>query len=182
MRITVRVQRSGAAVQPELLVKFVKQECREVTEPSPVLVALALAAVSQDNSFFDRLARIISPSDSAEEILAMHRDLFIPALYGFQAHVPEISSETEGYKAPDEALYQTVRSYALEAGREMLASGDYEYVSVFELLTRSGLQIYPFRLYQFMDACERFNDDPESLVREGLEIIDLVTTSPTNQN
>ena len=68
MKITVPVPRSGPSVEPELLVRFVIQRCREVSEPSPVLVALALAAVSRDHYFYDRLREIISRSDSAEEI------------------------------------------------------------------------------------------------------------------
>jgi hypothetical protein len=34
-----------------------------------------------------------------------------------------------------------------------------------------GLQYYDIRLYQFEEARESFQDDPEKLVRKGMEII-----------
>ena len=75
MKIRVKLPRSNPSIDPELLVKFVVAKCSETieseyTEPPPVVVALALAAMSQDLNFYNRLKEVISSSsDAAENIL-----------------------------------------------------------------------------------------------------------------
>ena len=55
-------------------------------------------------------------------------------------------------------------------------------IKVFEILTRAGLQCYLYRLYQFEDACRDSRMIQKTSFDEGIEIIDLVTYSPTNEN
>ena len=63
------------------------------------------------------------------------------------------------------------------------ASGDYEFVGVFEVITWIGLQYYAYRLYQFESVRQSFQDDPENLVRGGVKIIRAATgISPRNEN
>ena len=72
MKITVSVPRSSPLVEPELLVRFVMRQISETnepdsTEPSPVLLALTLSAVSHDKEFHDRLTYLISSSSDRAE-------------------------------------------------------------------------------------------------------------------
>jgi len=80
MKLSVRIPRSISTAEPELLVRFIIQRCREVEEPPPVLVALTLAALSHDHAFYNRLMEIVLSSDTAEQILRISRDLFMPSL------------------------------------------------------------------------------------------------------
>jgi len=186
MKITVVVPRPSVDLQ--LLVRFVVRQLSETkepdsTEPSPVLVALALAALSHDHDFYDRLIEVISSSDSAEQILQISKDLFMPALG--QIGDPQPPDEPDGSeKNPfsDEATCKEVLLCALSEGKRILAEKDFEFLRVFEFLTRTGLFCYSFRLAQFEDACDSFQDDPENLVRQGIEIIEVVTFSPADVN
>jgi hypothetical protein len=179
MRITVRVPRSKSCVEPELLVRFVIQRCREVTKPPPVLVALTLAAVSRDHDFYNRLKDLISSSSDGADILRMCHEVFLTAFGRFQdAAYPDGSHRSEEYPFPDERSCKQVLRYALREGKRMLASRDYEFVKVLEFLLGAGLQPYAVRLYQFEAVRQSFQDDPENLVRKGLEIIKVAAYQP----
>jgi hypothetical protein len=183
MKITVRVPRFGSSAEPKLLVRFVIQRCREVAEPPPVLVALALAAISRDHDYHNRLKEAISSSEEAESILGMCEKVFMPALGWFQDRKAANNSEgEEEYTAPDEAACKHVLRYALSDGKKMLSDGAYGFVNVFEFLLRAGLQPYSFRLYQFEAVRETFKDDPENLLRRGIEIISAAVGSPQDEN
>ena len=185
MKITVTVPRSGPSVEPELLVRFVIKKCREVTEPPAVWVALALAAVADDLKFYNRFREVISSSSaSADKILGMSDTLFMPALGRFHyEYLSDCPSEQPKYLFPHERTCRSVLRQALSEGKKMLAQKTYESMKgIFQVLTRAGLQCYSFRLAQFDDICESFRDDPENLVRQGIEIIEVVTVSPTNEN
>ena len=188
MKITISVPRFNSSLESEQLVRFVMRQISETnepdsTEPSPVLLALTLAAVSHDKKFHDRLTDLISSSsDKAEEILKMCKDVFMPALgwlqNGQSSNDPD--EETE-YSFPEERTCRRVLFYALREGKKMLASGSYEFVRVFESLCLIGLQCYSFRLYQFEAVRESFQNDPENLVRRGVEII-KAAYSTRNEN
>lgn len=179
MKITIRVPRSGSSAEPKLLVRFVIHRCREVTEPPPVLVALALAALSHDPDFYNRLMEVISSSDSAEQILRISKDLFVPALGRLQGGQPRDDSDgDEECPAPDERTCKQVLRYALREGKRMLASRDYEFVKVLEFLLGAGLQPYAMRLYQFEAVRQSCEGDPENLVRQGVEIVRSAVSSP----
>jgi hypothetical protein len=179
MKITIRVPRSGSSAEPKLLVRFVIQRCREVTEPPPILVALTLAALSGDDDYYNRLKEIVSSSDSAEKILRMCEKVFMPALGRLQdGQFPGDPDGDEKHPPPDERSCRQVLRYALREGKRMLASRDYEFVKVLEFLLGAGLQPYAVRLYQFEAVRQSFQDDPENLVRKGLEIIKVATYKP----
>ena len=184
MKITVFVPRPSPSLDPRLIVRFVKRQLSETTEPSPVLLALTLAAVSHDKKFHDRLKELVtSSSDKADEILRISRDLFVPALGQIgDRQTLDDPQDSEENPFPDEQNCNQVLSCALSEGKRILAEQDFDFIRVFEFLTRTGLSCYSFRLAQFEDVCESFQDDPENLVRQGIEIIDLVTLSPTNEN
>jgi len=183
MRITVRIPRPAPTAESELLVKFVIQRCREVTEPSPILVALALAALSHDQAFYNRLMEIVLSSDTAEQILRISRDLFMPALGQIGDRQPPDEPDV-GEKScfPDETTCKDVLHYALSESRRILTEKDFQFVRVFEFLIRAGLLCYSFRLAQFEEVCESNKDDPESLVRKGVEIITAALGSRGNKN
>ena len=72
MKITISVPRFNSSLESELLVRFVMRQISETnepdsTEPSPVLLALTLAAVSHDKEFHDRLTYLISSSSDRAE-------------------------------------------------------------------------------------------------------------------
>ncbi|MGB6068409.1 MAG: hypothetical protein WBG50_26665 [Desulfomonilaceae bacterium] len=183
MRITVRIPRPAPTAESELLVKFVIQRCREVTEPGPILVALVLAALSHDHAFYNRLMEIVLSSDTAEQILRISKDLFMPALGQTGDQQPPDEPDV-GEKScfPDETTCKDVLHYALSESRRILTEKDFQFVRVFEFLIRAGLEPYSFRLYQFEDVRETWRDDPENLVRKGAEIIGAVLGSPRNEN
>jgi hypothetical protein len=177
MKLNITVHPSGPCMEPELLVKFVMMKCQEVMKQknnnlAPIWVALALAAVSPDQVFYDRLKEIISSSASAEKILGLFRDVFLPSLNRLEGgQSPEwVDAESE-YPPAGERDYRKILLYALREGQKMLDSGTYEWVRIFESLTWIGLQPYYFRLYEFEEARDFFQDDPEKLVRKGMEII-----------
>jgi len=170
-------------VDPKLLVRFVIQRCREVTEPPVVVVALALAAVSGDHDYHNRLKEIVSSSDSAEKILRISKDLFMPALGRLQdGQPPDAPDGNEEYPFPDEQNCNQVLLSALSEGERILTEKDFEFLRVFEFLTRTGLSCYSFRLYQFEAILQSFQDEPENLVRKGAEIIRAALGSPANDN
>ena len=108
MKITVQLPRSRPSVDPELLVRFVLKKCSETieseyTEPPPVVVALALAALHQDFNFYNRLKDLICSSDAADNILEISKDFFIPVLGGFEDRRSHDAPEPEGQNPfPDE--------------------------------------------------------------------------------
>ena len=138
--------------------------------------------MSHDFSFYNRLKEVISTSsDAADDILKMSTDLFIPALARFQyPSSPEDPNGHEQHHIPDEATCKQVLSFAVSAAKRMLTEKDYN-ISVFRLLACAGLQPYSFRLLQFESLCESFQDDPQSLIRQGMEIIETALT-PSNDN
>ena len=156
MKITVTVPRSGPSVEPELLVRFVIKKCREVTEPPAVWVALALAAVADDHKFYNRLMELVLSSDSAEQILRISRDLFVPALGQIgDRQTLDDPQDSEENPFPDETKLQSSFVLCFERGeRESLPNKTLNFIRVFEFLTRTGLSCYSFRLAQFEDVCE----------------------------
>src|SRR5208283_1997636 len=149
-----------------------------------IWVALALAAVSHDEEFYNQLKDIVSSSSSAEEILGLCKNIFLPALDRLDGvQTPEWVDAKEGYPPAEERDYNRILLYALIEGKKMLADKDYEFVGVFESLTWIGLQYYDYRLCQFQHARESFQDDPERLVQRGIEIIRAAAgVSPRNKN
>lgn len=186
MKLTIFVPRPS--VDLPLLVRFVVRQLAETkepdsTEPSPVLLALILAALSHDHDFHNRLKEVISSSDSAEKILEMSKNLFMPALGQIEyGHTLDDSQRDEENPFPDEQNCNQVLLCALGEGKRILAENDFEFLRVFEFLTRTGLFCYSYRLRQFEEVCESFKDDPTSLVRRGIEIIEAITLSPQNEN
>ncbi|MGO9570480.1 MAG: hypothetical protein ACLP5H_23360 [Desulfomonilaceae bacterium] len=188
MKLTIVVPRPSPGVDPRLLVRFVLRQLSETkepdsTEPSPVLLALILAAASHDHDFYNRLKEVISSSDSAEKILGMCEDLFMPALgqIGCEQILddPDMGEENP---FPDEQNCEQVLLCALAEGKRILAEKDFEFLRVFEFLTRTGLSCYSFRLYQFDAILQPFQDEPENLVRKGVEIIRAALGSRGNKN
>ena len=188
MKIRVKIPRSRPSVDPELLVRFVVKKCSETveseyTEPPPVVVALALAGMSQDLNFYNRLKDLICSSDAADNILKVSNDLFIPALGLFQGRQSPDDPEHEGENLfPDEHNCKQVLEYALREGRKMLSEEDYEFVRVFEILIRAGLLCCSFRLLQFDEVRDSSQDDPENLIRRGIEIIESTALGPNDEN
>ena len=185
MRITVRVPRSGPRVEPELIVRFVINKCNEVIEHDrttlpPIWAALALSAVAHDHKFHDRLKEVVaSSSASANEILSLCKDVFLPALGRLQnGPSPDDPDRDEKYPAPDEKTSRRVLGYALRESRKMIASGDYEFAKVIELLTWASLVPYAMRLYQFEAVRQSCASDPESLIRQGVEILRATAFTP----
>lgn len=188
MKMTIVVPRPSPCVDPRLLVRFALRRLSETkepdsTEPSPVLLALILAALSHDHDFYNRLKELICSSDSAEEVLGMSKDLFIPALGQIgDRQPPDEPDGSEKNPFPDETTCGEVLLCALGEGKRILAEKDFEFISVFEFLTRTGLFCYSFRLAQFAEVCESFKDDPASLVRRGIEIMEAITFIPPDEN
>jgi len=163
----------------ELLVRFIMRRLSEIEpdhEPPPVLIALALAVGFREKRFHDPLReQISSSSDNAETILKMYKDLFMPALWG---QILDGSDMDEENPFPGEGGCQRVLQYALVEGTRLLAERDFQFLDIFRFLTRTGLSLYSFRLWQFESACTSFQDDPASIVREGIEIIRTALGSP----
>jgi len=185
MKITVTVPRSGPRVEPELLVRFVIKKCNEVIEQDrttlpPIWAALALSAVAHDHEFHDRLKEVIASSSAeAEEMLCLCKDVFLPALGRLQdGRSPECSDEEEEYPPLDERNCRRVLRYALREGKKMIVSGDYEFAKVVELLIWASLVPYAMRLYQFEAVRQSCASDPESLIRQGVEILRATAFSP----
>src|SRR5208337_1829626 len=120
---------------------------------------------------------------SPETILGMCQNIFLPSLNRLDGvKTPEWVDAKEGYPPAQERDYQRILLYSLREGKKMLASGDYEFVRIFESLTWIGLQYYDFRLCQFEAVRQSFQDDPENLVRRGVEIIRAAAgVSPRNK-
>jgi len=174
MKITAH-RSCGPVLELELLLRFVMRKCAEViehnrTELPAIWVALALSAVAHDEDFHTRLKEVVSTSsDTAEKVLGMYQNVFMPALGRLQdGHMPEYSDDNS---SPEERTCRAVLLYALREGKKMLASGDYEFIRVFESLGWMGLQYNAFRLYQFEAVRHSCESDPESLVQRGVEII-----------
>ncbi len=188
MRMNIRVQPVGPSVDSETLLRFIIAKCTEIIEQNRqnlprIWVALTLAAVSPDEEFYTDLKQVVSSSASPETILGMCLNIFLPSLNrldGVQS--PEWVDAKEKYPAATEKDYMRLLLYALREGKKMMDSRNYEWVKVFESLTWIGLQYYAYRLCQFEDARLSFNDDPENLVRRGVEIIKTVAYTPRNKN
>jgi hypothetical protein len=190
MKMNILVRPSGPSMDAELLVKFVMKKCQEVLAQNrkklaPIWTVLALAAVSHDEEFYNRLKQIISSSSaSPEKILGMFKNIFLPALDRLQnGQTPEWADAEEKYPPAEERDYKRLLLYSLREGQKMIDSGTYEWVKVFESLTWIGLQHYDFRLYQFEGVRQSCESDPESLVRRGVEIIRVAAgVSPGNKD
>lgn len=175
------VPRPGPNFDPKLLVRFIMRRLAETdepdqTEPPPVLSALILAAGSHCKAFYDPLKeQVTSSSDNGDEILGTCRDLFMPAL-GRTDDGPDDENPF-----PDEQSCKQVLHYALAEGRRILAEKDFEFLKIFQFLGRTGLFCYSFRLWQFGSACQSFQDDQASLVREGIEIISSALGIPQDE-
>ena len=186
MKLSVRISRSSPGVDPRLLVKFALKKIRQVkkpsrTEPPAIWIALILAAVADDLKFYNRFREVISStSASADKILKMSDTLFMPALGRFPCeYLSGSPNAKEEYLFPDERACRGALRHAAREGRTMLAEKTCESMKeIFQVLTRAGLQCYSHRLAQFEDACQSFEDDPEILVRKGLEIIRVAAYSP----
>jgi hypothetical protein len=188
MKMTIVVTRPSPCVDPRLLVRFVVRQLSETTEPdstepSPVLLALILAAASHDHDFHNRLKEVISSSDSAEQILRISKDLFMPALgqIEYEQTLDEPHTDAEN-PFPDESNCRQVLLCAASEGKRILVEKDFEFVRVVEFLIKAGLLSYSFRLAQFEEVCESNKDDPENLIRRGIEIIEALTFSPADVN
>jgi hypothetical protein len=180
MRLTVRIPRSTPSAESELLIKFVLKKCAEVSEKNrpgvpPIWVALALSAIAHHKEFHAYFRQAISSSGKANETVQAFEGLFYRLHGGLTEGFPAIEPE---YPFPHESTCKRVLRYALAEGKKMVASGDYEYVKVFQMITRAGLQCYSFRLHQFEDFCDSCEGDPENLVRQGIEIIKVAIYKP----
>jgi len=189
MKMNIMVHPVGPAMEAETLLEFVIAKCAEVIEQGRknlprIWVSLALSAVAHDQEFYKELKQVISSSSSSpEQILGMCRDIFLPALDRIEGvQTPEWIDAKEKYPPAEEKDYKRLLLYALREGKKMMGSQNYAWVKVFECLTWIGLQYYDFRLCQFQHAREFFQDDPESLVRKGVEIIKTVAYTPRNKN
>jgi len=188
MKMHITVRPIGPSVDSEVLLKFIIKKCQEVIGQNrqnlpPIWTALTLAAVSHDKEFYDQLKQIISSSASADKILRMCENILLPALDRLDGvETPEWVDAEEKYPAAEERDYKRLLLYVLREGKKMMDSRNYEWVKVFESLTWIGLQYYAYRLCQFEDARQSFNDDPENLVRRGVEIIKSVAYTPRNKN
>ena len=189
MRMNIRVQPVGPSVESETLLKFVIKKCKEIIEQNRqnlprIWVALTLSAVSPDQEFYTDLKQVVSSSASPETILGMCQNIFLPSLNrldGVQS--PEWVDAKEKYPAATERDYKRLLLYALREGEKMLTSRDYEFVKVFEILAWIGLQYYAYRLYQFESVRQDFEQEPEKLLRKGIEIIRAAAgVSPRNKN
>jgi len=190
MKMHIMARPTGPCIESEVLLRFIIKKCREVIEQNrenlpPIWTALTLAAVAHDQEFYGQLKQIISSSSaSAEKVLPMCRDIFLPALDRLDGvQTPEWVDAEQKYPPAEERDYNRLLRYALIEGKKMLASGDYQFARVFEVIAWIGFQHYDYRLCQFQDARERFQDDPENLVRRGVEIIRAaVGVSTRNKN
>lgn len=70
----------------------------------------------------------------------------------------------------------------LNEGKQILDEKDFEFIRVFEFLTRAGLLWYSCRLRQLESVRESFEEDPENLVRQGIGILEAVPFTPSNEN
>ncbi len=177
MKMNIKVRPIGPCIESEVLLRFIIKKCAEIIGQNRqslprIWVSLTLAAVAHDHEFYDQLKQIISSSASAEQIMRLCSDIFLPALDRLDGvQTPEWADAKEKYPPAGEKDYNRILLYALREGQKMISSGTYEWVKVFESLTWIGLQFYDYRLCQFQDARERFQDDPENLVRRGVKII-----------
>jgi len=72
--------------------------------------------------------------------------------------------------------------YARREGKEIIVSRNYGNVAVFRVLMKAGLQFSSWRFAQFDEVCESLRNDPDNLVRKGLEIIRAATYVARNQD
>lgn len=175
--------RQRSSLDTGLLVRFALRRLSEIEsdeiEPPQVVMALALSAAFQEKEFHDRLKEdVTSSSERADEILAMSHKLFIPTLWGQTLN----DQGAEENLLPDEESCKIVLHYALAEGKRMLYEKDFEFLRVFEFLTRSGLFCYSYRLYEFECVGQSFQDDPEGLVRTEVEIIKTTLGSPEDED
>lgn len=179
MKFTVHIPQSSApCLESCLLTKFLVQRCQETLKPPPVLLALALTAVSLNETFHNRLKDVVLESEEAERIFRISAQVFAPALDPYlQGRLLQDGESASSYE-----MHDLVLGYARLEAERMLAEGDYDFVNVFELLVRAGLMPFCFRFYEFEDAREAFRDDPENLIRRGVEIIKTTLGSPQDEN
>ncbi len=188
MKMTIMARPIGPCIESEVLLKFIIKKCHEIIEQNReslprIWVSLTLAAVAHDEEFYDQIKQIISSSASAQQILRLCKNIFLPSLDRLDGvATPEWVDAEEKYPPAEEQDYNRLLRYALIEGKKMLADKDYEFVRVFEVVAWIGLQYYDYRLCQFQDARESFQDDPESLVRKGVEIIKTVAYTSRNKN
>ena len=176
---TVRIPQSSAPLlESDLLVRFLVQRCQETLEPSPVLLALALAAVAHDETFHNRFKEVVRESEEAQKIFRISAEVFAPALDPYQEGR---SLQDDESASSDETSHDLVLSYALVEAEKMLAEAEYDFVNVFAFLVRAALTPYCFRFYEFEAIRETFRDDPKNLVRKGVEIITTALGSPEDE-
>src|SRR5208283_3514895 len=141
MKMIINARPVGPCVDSEVLLKFVIAKCTEIIEQNRqslprIWVALALSAVAHDHEFYDQLKQIISSSASAEKILGMCKNIFLPALDRLDGvKTPEWVDAEQKYPAAQEHDYKRLLFYALREGEKMLTSRNYEFIRVFESLT-----------------------------------------------
>ena len=143
MKITITVPRSSPSAESELLIRFVLKKCAEASEKNqpgvpPIWVALALSAVAHHKEFHAYFQQAISSSGKPNEAVHAFEGLFY-RLQGGQSSDDLVGDEEHPFV--DEATCTRVLRYALREGKTMITSGDYEYVKIFQMLTRAGLHV-----------------------------------------
>ncbi len=126
MKMTINVTPIGPSLESEVLLRFIIKKCHEIMgqnrENLPrIWTALALAAVSPDEEFYNQLKQIISSSASAEKILRMCNDIFLRSLNRFEkierlfGSIP--TKTLEMLEVPSEGSLEKVRETVLHVPR-----------------------------------------------------------------
>ncbi len=149
MKMIISARPIGPCMESETLLKFIIKKCHEIIEqnrrePSPDMGI-------PDSSCSCPRRRILQPISSKssrrlphqKQILGMCKNIFLPALDRLDGvKTPEWVDAKEKYPPAKEKDYKRLLLYALREGEKMLASRDYEFVRVFEILAWIGLQYY----------------------------------------
>lgn len=165
---------STAEILEFLVTRF--HEIIETDEPRvpAIFHGLALVAVSKDEELASTCKALFSsPHLPPKEILRRSIELFQGALESCQDDEPsqEPIHNTEEDHELSEKSCRHIMMVARREGTQMLEQGDYRFVKIFECLSWIGLQCDSEWLDVFEEARAHFKDDPENLIKVGIDVI-----------
>jgi hypothetical protein len=171
----------GPVIEPSLILKFLIKRFNEVLASGHskvpfLLQGLALAGLAGEEELVANYKGVLSsPHLPPIEIIRRAVEIFQLALKADpDSHCPQRpADDDEEDHEPDEKYCRQIMMNAIREGRQMLEEGDdcFPYVQVFVMLGWIALSRDPLRQVEFEAACNSFADDPQGLLKAGMEIL-----------
>jgi hypothetical protein len=157
-----------------LIKRFGEALASDSPTPPFLLQGLGIVALERDEELLGNYKALLgSPLLPRVEIVRRSVEIFQLALKADpDSHCPQrpADDEEEDHE-PDEKCCRQIMMNAIREGRQMLEDGDDDcpYLQVFVMLGWIALSCDPLRQVEFGATCNSFADDPQGLLKAGME-------------